>query len=71
MSGGSLGGGGGGCSGKALRSVLPKYISRSENKDRIGAVLLENTFTSIPDIARIIFPFKIIRYIPGNHNTII
>ena len=38
---------------------------RSKNKDRIGAVILENTFTSIPDIAKILFPFKFIKMLPG------
>ncbi|XP_023334317.1 protein ABHD13 [Eurytemora carolleeae] len=45
-------------------AVAVDLASRSQNKERIGAVLLENTFTSIPDIARIIFPFKIIKFIP-------
>ena len=40
-------------------------MTRSINKERIGAVILENTFTSIPDVARILFPFKIIHILPG------
>ena len=33
--------------------------NRSQNKEKIAAVLLENTFTSIPDIARLLFPFRL------------
>jgi len=45
-------------------AVAIDLASRSINKERISAVLLENTFTSIPDIARILFPFKIIKILP-------
>ena len=38
---------------------------RSNNKESIAALLVENTFTSIPDIARILFPFKLIKCLPG------
>ena len=37
----------------------------STNKDSIAALMLENTFTSIPDIAKILFPLKIIKCLPG------
>ena len=37
---------------------------RSANKESIAALLVENTFTSIPDIARILFPFKLIQCLP-------
>jgi len=45
-------------------AVAVDLASRSVNKERIGAVILENTFTSIPDIARILFPFKLIKLLP-------
>ena len=35
-----------------------RFHKRSQNKEKIAAVLLENTFTSIPDIARLLFPFR-------------
>lgn len=44
--------------------VAVDLATRSENKEKIAVVVLENTFTSIPDIARIIFPFKAVRCIP-------
>jgi len=45
-------------------AVAIDLASRSINKDRIGAVLVENTFTSIPEIAEILFPFKLIKILP-------
>eukprot|EP00088_Acartia_fossae_P012153 TRINITY_DN1624_c0_g1_i1.p1 TRINITY_DN1624_c0_g1~~TRINITY_DN1624_c0_g1_i1.p1 ORF type:complete len:389 (-),score=59.86 TRINITY_DN1624_c0_g1_i1:932-2098(-) len=45
-------------------AVAVDLASRSKNKDRIGALIIENTFTSIPDIARILFPFKFIKMLP-------
>lgn len=45
-------------------AVAVDLASRSKNKDRIGALILENTFTSIPDIAKILFPFKFIKMLP-------
>ena len=39
-------------------------MSRSANKDRIAALMLENTFTSIPEIARILFPVRLIQCLP-------
>lgn len=45
-------------------AVAIDLATRSENKEKIAALLLENTFTSIPDIARILFPFKIIQCLP-------
>jgi mRNA-degrading endonuclease toxin of MazEF toxin-antitoxin module len=41
------------------------FYGRSQNKERVAAILLENTFTSIPEVARVVFPFRFIRYIPG------
>lgn len=45
-------------------AVAVDLATRSINKERIAALLLENTFTSIPDIARLIFPFRIIKWLP-------
>jgi len=45
-------------------AVAVDLASRSKNKDRIGALIIENTFTSIPDIAKILFPFKFIKMLP-------
>jgi len=45
-------------------AVAVDLATRSQNKDKIAAVLLENTFTSIPDIARLLFPFRIIKWLP-------
>ena len=39
-------------------------LPRSANKDRIAALMLENTFTSIPEIARILFPVRLIQCLP-------
>ena len=56
------------CGWKAEFSV----VSRSQNKEKIAAVLLENTFTSIPDIARLLFPFRHVVplwFIPAVNNS--
>jgi fermentation-respiration switch protein FrsA (DUF1100 family) len=45
-------------------AVAVELATRSVNKERIAAVLLENTFTSIPDIARLLFPFRVIKLLP-------
>ena len=45
-------------------AVAVDLATRATNKDSIAAVMLENTFTSIPDIARILFPFKLIKCLP-------
>lgn len=45
-------------------AVAIDLATRSVNKEVIAAVMLENTFTSIPDVAKILFPFKIIRCLP-------
>ncbi|KAI1305345.1 Protein ABHD13 [Halotydeus destructor] len=34
-------------------------------KDHVAAVIIENTFTSIPDIARILFDCKLVRMLPN------
>jgi len=45
-------------------AVAIDLATRSTNKDSIAAVMLENTFTSIPDVAKILFPFKLIKCLP-------
>jgi len=45
-------------------AVAVDLATRSANKDAIAAVMLENTFTSIPEVAKILFPFRIIRCLP-------
>jgi len=45
-------------------AVAIDLATRSNNKESIAALLVENTFTSIPDIARILFPFKLIKCLP-------
>ena len=38
--------------------------SRVENSTKIRCLLLENTFTSIPDVAKSLFNFKFVRCLP-------
>jgi len=45
-------------------AVAVDLATRSHNKERIAALVLENTFTSIPEIARLLFPFRIIKWLP-------
>ena len=45
-------------------SFMLMSMSRAANKDRIAALMLENTFTSIPEIARILFPVRLIQCLP-------
>jgi len=45
-------------------AVAVDLATRSANKDSIAALMLENTFTSIPDIARVLFPIKLIQCLP-------
>jgi len=45
-------------------AVAVDLATRAANKERLAAVMLENTFTSIPDIARILFPFRLIKLLP-------
>ena len=45
-------------------SLMLISMPRSANKDRIAALMLENTFTSIPEIARILFPVRLIQCLP-------
>lgn len=45
-------------------AVAIDLCSRAENRDKIAALLVENSFTSIPDIAKVLFNFKAIRLIP-------
>lgn len=44
--------------------VAVDLATRSQNKDSIAALMLENTFTSIPDIARVLFPFRLVQCLP-------
>ena len=39
--------------------------SRPENRDKIRCILIENTFSSIPDIARTLFDFRLVRMLPN------
>ena len=45
-------------------AVAVELASRSDNRGKIAAVLLENTFTSIPDIAKALFNYKLVRWMP-------
>lgn len=45
-------------------AVAVDLAARAQNKERLAAILLENTFTSIPEVARLVFPFSFIKYIP-------
>jgi len=46
-------------------AVAIDLCSRAENRDKIAAMMVENSFTSIPDIARVLFNLKIVRMIPN------
>lgn len=46
-------------------AVAIDLASRCDYRDRIAALIVENTFTSIPNLAIHIFPFRFIRWIPG------
>eukprot|EP00096_Caligus_rogercresseyi_P001896 TRINITY_DN1332_c0_g1_i1.p1 TRINITY_DN1332_c0_g1~~TRINITY_DN1332_c0_g1_i1.p1 ORF type:complete len:413 (+),score=113.55 TRINITY_DN1332_c0_g1_i1:148-1386(+) len=46
-------------------AVAIDLSSRTENRDKVACVLIENTFTSVPDIARELFNFKIVLMIPS------
>ena len=41
-----------------------ELASRAENREKIRAVVVENTFTSVPEIARSAFDVKVIRILP-------
>lgn len=45
-------------------AVAIDLASRVEFYDKIWCVVVENTFTSIPDMARVFFKWRILRYIP-------
>ena len=45
-------------------AVAIDLASKSENRGKIAALLLENTFTSVPDVAKALFDLKIIRLLP-------
>ena len=39
--------------------------SRCENREKISGLMVENTFTSIPDIARTLFSFRLVQALPN------
>ena len=45
-------------------AVAVDLACRSNNSDNIYCVLLENSFTSIPDMAKQIIPWKGLAYLP-------
>eukprot|EP00095_Tigriopus_kingsejongensis_P006540 maker-scaffold515_size150689-snap-gene-0.32 protein:Tk06540 transcript:maker-scaffold515_size150689-snap-gene-0.32-mRNA-1 annotation:"abhydrolase domain-containing protein 13" len=45
-------------------AVAIELSARPENREKVACLLVENTFTSIPDIARSLFDFRIVRAIP-------
>lgn len=45
-------------------AVAIDLCSRAENRDRVACLILENTFTSIPDVAKVLFNFRVVRWIP-------
>ncbi|CAB4061395.1 ABHD13 [Lepeophtheirus salmonis] len=46
-------------------AVAIDLSSRTENRDKVACVLIENTFTSVPDIARELFNFRVVQWIPS------
>lgn len=45
--------------------VAVELGARAENREKISCLIVENTFTSIPDIARALFNFKLVRWLPN------
>jgi len=45
-------------------AVAVDLCSRAENRDKVAALMVENSFTSIPEISRVLFNFKLVRMIP-------
>jgi len=45
-------------------AVAIDLASRAENNSRIRCVMVENTFTSIPEVAKSLFDVKLVRYMP-------
>ena len=45
-------------------AVAIEIASRCENREKISGLIVENTFTSIPDIAQTLFSFRMVRMIP-------
>jgi len=39
--------------------------ARAENREKVACLIAENTFTSIPDMARSLFDVKIVRALPN------
>lgn len=38
--------------------------SRCDFRDRVAAIIVENTFSNIPSIARHLFPIRAVRWLP-------
>jgi len=45
-------------------AVAIDMAARSDYRDRIAALIVENTFSSIPDLAKVLFPLQFIRWVP-------
>ena len=45
-------------------AVAIDLCSKMENRSKVSALIVENSFTSIPDIARVLFNFKLVKMIP-------
>ncbi|OQR76993.1 abhydrolase domain-containing protein 13-like [Tropilaelaps mercedesae] len=51
--------------GRSLGGAVAVYVaSHQKYSSQLAAVILENTFTSIPSLAKVIVPYKAIRYVP-------
>lgn len=45
-------------------AVAVNLATKPENSQRIWCLILENTFTSIPDIAALLFGLRCLQYLP-------
>lgn len=45
-------------------AVAIDLAARCDFRDRVAALIIENTFTSIPAVAKELFQFAILRWIP-------
>lgn len=45
-------------------AVAINLATKPENSQRIWCLVLENTFTSIPDMAALLFGFRCLQYLP-------
>ena len=51
--------------GRSLGGAVAIHVAgQRHNQDRIAGVILENTFTSIPDMGSVLFNLDILRWIP-------